>query len=69
MKLLTVPSDITVYHEGLPQVMAHNARLEALFLAKRAEFLAAGKSTRERLGFHGTTAANARGIIEQVAFL
>ena len=49
--------------------MVHNARLEALFLAKRAEFQAAGKSTRERLGFHGTSAANARGIIEQVAFL
>ena len=45
--------------------MVHNARLEAHFLAKKAEFERAGKPTSERIGFHGTSAANARGIVEQ----
>ncbi len=46
--------------------MVQNARLEELFLAKKAEFRKAGKPTGERIGFHGTSAENARGIVEQV---
>ncbi len=46
--------------------MVQNAQLEELFLAKKAEFRKAGKPTGERIGFHGTSAENARGIVEQV---
>jgi hypothetical protein len=46
--------------------MVQNARLEELFLAKKAEFRKAGKPTGERIGFHGTSTENARGIVEQV---
>jgi hypothetical protein len=49
------------------QIMVYNARLEALFLAKKAEFRLAGKSVHERIAFHGTSAENARGIAEQVS--
>jgi hypothetical protein len=48
------------------KVMVQNARLEELFLAKKAEFRKAGKPTGERIGFHGTSTENARGIVEQV---
>jgi hypothetical protein len=45
--------------------MVENAELESLFLAKKAEFREAAKPTGERVCFHGTSAENARGIIEQ----